>query len=139
MALTRITITLAPALLRAADRRARELGRSRSWVLAEALRLSLGGAWGGARTVRDAEGRGGGVRERAPAYESAALDKLGAYRREQLEADLALTPEQRVREAEETLRVAQVTGSPSLGHRLLFFDRYEDYLEWERREDLAPR
>lgn len=135
MALTRITITLAPALVRAADRRARELGRSRSWVLAEALRLSLGNA----RTVRDAEVRGGGVRERAPAYESAALDKLGAYRREQLEADLALTPEQRVREAEETLRVAQVTGSPSLGHRLLFFDRYEDYLEWERREDLAPR
>lgn len=60
---------------------------------------------------------------------------LGAARLDQLHRDMALTPEARIREAEETVRLTTVRqkGRPS---QLLMFDRFEDYLEWKRR-DLA--
>ena len=125
MALARISITVARDLLVAADRRAKKLERSRSWVVAEALRRYLA--------------RPGAVRESAVApYEAAGPKGLGSYRRAQLDADLALTPEQRVREAEQTARVAELAAGKRLGHRVLTFDRYEDYLEWKRRGDLVP-
>lgn len=125
MALARISITVARDLLAAANRRARELERSRSWVVAEALRRYLA--------------RPGVVRETAAtAYEASGPKGLGGYRRAQLAADLALTPEQRVREAEQTARVAGLAAGKRLGHRVLTFDRYEDYLEWKRRGDLVP-
>jgi len=54
-----------------------------------------------------------------------------------LEADLDLSPEERVKEAERTSRVSELrTPKPAVA-RVLAFDRYEDYLEWRRREDLA--
>lgn len=44
---------------------------------------------------------------------------------------MALTPEARIRAAEETLRLTMLRqkGRPS---QLLMFDRFEDYLEWKR-------
>ena len=126
MGLARITITLARDLLAAADRRAKELQRSRSWVVAEALRRYLA--------------RPSAVREQvAGPHEPSPAGALGNYRRAQLEADLALTPEQRVREAERTARVPELAGRKRPGHRVLIFDRYEDYLEWKRWEGVAPR
>lgn len=124
MALARISITLPRDLVAAADRRAKQLQRSRSWVVAEALRRYLASP--------------GAVREpTTPPYETSP--GLGAYRLAQLEADLALTPEQRVREAERTARVGELTRGRRPGHRVLTFDRYEDYLDWKRREGLAPQ
>lgn len=130
----RISVTLPPELVEAAGARARALDRSRSWVVAEALRRYLGQGPGeqaiaaGSEALRVAE-------PTAPLY---GAPGLGDYRLAQLEADLALTPEERVREAEETARVAEV-GSPGCRpHRILLFDRYEDYLEWKRREALVP-
>ena len=124
MSLARISITLPRELLTAADRRAKQLERSRSWVVAEALRRFMAGP--------------GAVREPSAApYEPSP--GLGAYRLAQLEADLALTPEQRVREAERTARVGELTRGKRPGHRVLTFDRYEDYLDWKRREGLAPQ
>lgn len=58
---------------------------------------------------------------------------LGAQRRAQLIADLALTPEARVRAAEETARVAFLR-NPLRVQRVLTFDRYEDYLDWKALE-----
>jgi hypothetical protein len=55
-----------------------------------------------------------------------------------LEADLALTPEERVREAERTAREGALARERGGARRLLQFDRYDDYLQWKRREDLAP-
>ena len=68
--------------------------------------------------------------------EVAYLGGLGALRTAQLEADLRLTPEERVIEAERTLQVEDVRrGSRKAQQdRLLTFDRYEDYVDWKRRE-----
>jgi hypothetical protein len=51
----------------------------------------------------------------------------------QLARDLALTPEERVRAAEETLRATPAETSRT--HRVMAFDRYEDFLEWQRTRD----
>ncbi len=129
MTLARITITLPPDLVEAADRRARELDRSRSWVVAEALKRHL-----------EAPEADGGVQHGQAVYESARdayrVRGLGDYRLAQLEADLALSPEQRIREAEETARTAESKERGWRGDRVLMFDRYEDYLAWKRRADL---
>ena len=64
---------------------------------------------------------------------------LGESRLAQLEADFALTPEQRVLEAERTAQLSnEVRRSVGRGEWIRSFDRYEDYLDWKRRGDLAP-
>jgi hypothetical protein len=111
----RITITIPRDLVEAADERARDLDRSRSWVLVEALRQYLRAP--------------AGVSEPAVAYRT----RLGSYRTRQLRADLRLTPEQRVREAERTARSV-----PPAHYRrrdqILTFDSFEAYLDWKRDE-----
>src|ERR1043166_2758341 len=77
----RIAITLPAQDLAAADRLARAQDRSRSWVIAEAIR----------RYAASGEG------EPSPG--------LGPYRLEQLKADPRLSPEERVRAAQRTLLV----------------------------------
>lgn len=130
----RISVTLPPELVEAADARAQALDRSRSWVVAEALRRYL--AAGPGEELAGARSRALHVAEpAAPAYGGPGL---GEYRLGQLEADLALTPEERVREAEETARVTESLSSGCRSQRILFFDRYGDYLEWKRREALLP-
>jgi hypothetical protein len=116
--LARITITLPRDLLAAADARAKRFDRSRSWVVADALRRSVTQSL---------------VSEPALPYGSAR--GLGEYRRTQLESDLALTPEERVLEAERTAREAELARGATPGAGVRFFDRYEDYLAWKRRED----
>jgi len=133
MTLSRISVTVPGELVEAADEVAARLDRSRSWVVAEALRRYLSEVGESdprrstAATVREV----GSTPYAAPG--------LGEYRRAQLEADLALTPEQRVREAEETARLSEVRGRDWQGDRVLMFDRYEDYLAWERWADLTSR
>ena len=118
--LARITVTLPADLLASADARARQLDRSRSWVVSEALRGYLA-----ASAVREPG---------TQAYGPKA--GLGEYRLRQLQADLALTPEQRVREAERTAREAELVRGIPKGRGLRFFDRYQDYLEWKRRGEI---
>jgi predicted transcriptional regulator len=117
MPLSRITITIPDELIGQADRKAAALDRSRSWVLVDALRRYL------AAPVA-------AVREPSVDY-AAGLD---AARAAQLAADLRMTPEERVLAAERTLRVDAQRGRAPLHDRVLSFDRYEDYLDWERRE-----
>jgi len=126
MAYARISVTLPKAVLAAADRRAKELDRSRSWVIAEALRQ-----WSGGPPASTAPGV---VREAGPTYE--AKPGLGEQRQAQLRADLELTPEQRVIEAERTARAVARTEGHWTG--ILAFDRFEDYLAWKRREVVLP-
>ena len=55
---------------------------------------------------------------------------LGASRLAQLKRDLLLSPEERVRAAEETLTLDRLrTGN--VPQRVIFFDRYEDYLDYK--------
>src|SRR6266699_5809494 len=88
MPYARIAITLPKDLVAAADRRAREIDRSRSRVIAAALRAYL-----------DSPPPPAQVREPVrPAYGS---DAIGSARRAQLERDLARTPAQRLAAAEQ--------------------------------------
>lgn len=127
MALIRISITIPEDLVARADDRARELDRSRSWVLVEALRQYL---------VGPSQPQVRAVREEAAHPYGPARRGLGAQRTAQLEADLRLTPEQRVVEAERTLRVSDQLRPGGGRDRVITFDTYEDYLHWVDREDL---
>ncbi len=111
----RIAITLPRQVLAAADRAASALDRSRSWVIAEAVRRF---------TVEP------------PTPPSSSTPGVGSSRRAQLAADLRLSPEERVREAEETMRTSRLAHGAGR-HGIVAFDRYEDYLEWKRVQDVA--
>lgn len=102
----KITITLPSADLAAADRLARLQDRSRSWIIAEALRRYVA------------------VHERAPA------ETLDAARREQLRRDLWLTAEQRLLEAED-IAVVSPTGPHSLEQPRVFAS-YDEFAAWRR-------
>lgn len=121
MALARISITIPEDLVAAADRKAEQLDRSRSWVLVHALRRYLSEP---PATVREPE---------VP-YATG----LGAARGAQLAADLRMTPEERVLAAERTARIDTERDRAPARDRVLTFDRYEDYLDWERRDALRP-
>jgi hypothetical protein len=132
MSYARISVTLPESLLVATDRRARDLDRPRSWVVAEALRTYLGDAEA-SPPQRAVPSR---VREPSVSYGAPLRPGIGPSRLAQLEADLALTPEERVLDAERTARAVPDRPRPSVS-RLLVFDRYEDYLDWKRREEFT--
>jgi hypothetical protein len=121
--LARISCTIPEDVLAAADRVAAREQRSRSWVISEAVRQFAVEVIPGPKAVREPAG---------PVYQTAPPG-LGSFRLAQLVADLQLTPEQRVIAAEETAAVSRVL-RPSRGPRLVQFDRFEDYLDWKRRE-----
>ena len=125
MTLERISITLPRDVLQGADRRARQLDRSRSWVIVEALRTYLAAS-------------GSSARESAPAPYGVTAPGLGPQRLAQLESDLRLTPEERIRAAEETARLGTRVGrAPARANRLISFDSYQDYVEWKRTSDIG--
>jgi hypothetical protein len=74
--------------LAAADRLAKAQDRSRSWIIAEAIRKYAA----------------------APDTGSLRSEGLGPYRLDQLIRDMALTPERRIRAAEQTLRLNRYVG-----------------------------
>jgi hypothetical protein len=120
MTTVRVTITIPGDLVEAADRRAAEEHRSRSWVLAEALRAYLTPAARGARSLAPPAAAG-----------------LGPSRHAQLEADLALSPEERVRLAEQTALVRPPDQRRGRRDQVLTFDRLEDFFAWEKREAIG--
>jgi hypothetical protein len=54
---------------------------------------------------------------------------LDPLRLAQLESDLRLTAEQRIRAAEATARVGERARGRARSHWVLSFDRYEDYVD----------
>src|SRR5207245_5160005 len=92
MALTRISITLPPEVLQAADKRARALDRSRSWLIVAAIRTYLATA---PAQVREVAGPVSGAQEVADA------------RRQHLASDLRRTPAERLRRADELAQLAR--------------------------------
>lgn len=117
MPYARIAITVPQDVLVATDRRARELDRSRSRVIVDALRAYLASPPAVREDVR-------------PAYGS---DAFGVARRQQLERDLARSPAERLRNAEEATRLAQ-RRRPRRGpvQQIIGFDSYEDFYEWKK-------
>src|SRR6266566_3448783 len=96
MALERISITLPKDVLAAADKRARALDRSRSWLIVEAIRAYVAAAPATAR-VREVA---------APPY--AAAQEVADARRHHLLTDLKRSPAERLRRAEELGRLARL-------------------------------
>ena len=121
MAKGRISITISEDLVHAADERAEALHCSRSWVLAEALRAYL------ARPSAVL------LRETPAQYASGP----GPDRLAQLEADMALTPEERVTSAEETALVSELSSPRPRRSQVLLFDSIEEFHAWERREAIG--
>ncbi|HKC41513.1 MAG TPA: ribbon-helix-helix protein, CopG family [Gemmatimonadales bacterium] len=117
MALKRISITLPKDVLDAADKRARALDRSRSWLIVEAVRAYLTAP----SRVRETE---------APAY---AVQEVADARRRHLLTDLKRSPAERLRRAEDLARLAR-QARPQRGRRnqVIGFDSYEDFYEWKR-------
>ena len=109
----RIAVSLPSATLKAADHLARQADRSRSWVIAEAVRRYADAA-----------------QDQAPVGVQAGL---GESRLAQLVADLRLTPEQRVKAAEDTVR-STPSRRARVSSRVMSFDTFEDYLHWKSVE-----
>ena len=122
--LARVTITVPGRLIEKADARAKREGRSRSWVLAEALRRFL-----------SEPAPPAAVRE--PVTTPYAVNPgLGEQRLDMLRADMRLTPTERIRNAEESTEDAfRIQRTPRVP-LVMAFDRYEDYLDWKRKDVL---
>jgi hypothetical protein len=121
MAFTRISITLPRDVLAAADRRARALDRSRSWLIVEAIRAYLATPLAAPARVRERD---------VPVY---AVQEVAEARRRHLAADLKRSPAERLRRAEELVRVArQVKPRRRRRQQVIGFDTYEDFYEWKR-------
>ena len=112
----RISITLPREVLAAADRRAKELDRPRSWVIAEAIRGYRSGP-------------------PSPAVAPPGAEEVAAARRQHLLADLRLAPEVRLRRADALLRLAPTSGKRRRA-QVIGFDSYEDFDSWKKARRL---
>lgn len=114
----RIAITLPQEVLASADRLARRLDRSRSWVIAEAIRQFAGSSqW--SRTA---------VREQT--WSPYATSLAEAARLRHLRTQSELTPEECLHRAEELLLLAPSRkGSPL--KQIIGFGRWEDFAHWK--------
>jgi len=119
MAYARISVTLPKSVLAAADRRAKELDRPRSWVIAEALRQWTGGAPPSAPNA---------VREAAsPEY---VAREFAEARHQRLVADLKLSPAERLQHATDLARLARTRRPSGSRAQIIGFDSYEDFYKW---------
>jgi len=123
--IARISMTLPADLLRQTDQEVRRLGRSRSWVIAEALRrgLPLAGESPAERAPV--------VREPVVAPYRETSPRLDPQRVHQLRRDLALTPEARLRASDDAVRLGNLAHPRAPLQRVIFFDRFEEYLRWK--------
>lgn len=118
----RVTFTVPADVLKTADTLAKRLGRSRSWVVTEALRRFTDGSPPSPFPQ---------VSESSPAPYTAGL---GEQRLALLEADLALTPEQRLQAAEElTDETLRLRPRPRY-RQILQFESLGDFFAWKKRD-----
>ncbi len=127
MPLERISITIPKDVLEAADRQAAELDRSRSWVVVDALRRYLGSVGAG----RSEEQPARMVREVAPILYVAG--EVAEARLRHLRAELALSPSERLRRAEELGSLARQAQRRGRRQQAIGFESYEDFYEWKKR------
>lgn len=126
--LDRISMTIPADLVRQADQLARQWDRSRSWVIAEAVRR-LGEQQKGTAMPGMVAERGVATPPLSTVPGNAG--RLDPYRRRLLADDVRLSPEARVLAAE---RTAREVPARSFGRLFISFDRREDYLEWKNLE-----
>ena len=130
MALTRISMTIPLALLKAADRRAKALRRSRSWVIVEALREFLGEQ--GSQGSQGREGSQGAAVREVVGHPYAAAAEIAEGRRGRLRAELALPPAERLRRGWELGQLGRERQPRGRRVQVIAFEHYEDYYEWKK-------
>ena len=113
----KIAITIPPEDLAAADRLAIELDRSRSWIVAEAVRRYVA-AEKAARSRSDA---------------SESRTRLDPSRAAQLARDVALSAEARVREAEDISVFS--SAQPAAMEQPRRFETFDAFSSWRRSRD----
>lgn len=133
-AYARISVTLPRDVLAEADRIAAELGRSRSWVLAEGVRKL---AVDPRHPEQSSSRKAPLLKGPATLPYGAQASGLGEYRLAQLQSDMRMGPEDRVRASEEMTRLSEML-YPGRPDQLLSFARYEDYLAWDFRSRIRP-
>lgn len=115
----RISITIPADVLKLADQLASKLDRSRSWVMGEAVR----------RMAQSSDVCV--VREPVTNPYAGHEVEMEAARLRRLKADLAATPEERLRDAEELVRLSRMVRPPRNRSQIIGFDSYEDYDRWK--------
>jgi hypothetical protein len=126
--IARISMTLPADLLRQTDQEARRLGRSRSWVIAEALRRAHAGI----------ETPSGLVREAGTASPYQAVhEEMELARERRLRAALAQSPAERLRQASELVHLARAVRPAKGRTQVIAFDTFEDYWLWKRAHRAA--
>jgi hypothetical protein len=132
---SRVTISIPRELVEAADRRAKDIDRSRSWVLTEALRRYLG-QLSSVRGVREEATTAYAVApERSVGGDEPAADaaaEIQAARARRLRSELALPALERLRRAEELARLGAPPTESGVSLQVLGFDTYEAYYEWKK-------
>lgn len=106
----RIAITLPPETLRAADELAARNDRSRSWIIAEAIRQYATRLGVTPYTVEE------------------TVDAIGASRLEQLRRDAALSPTARVHESESISAVGEAPARPTAPRTFSSYDAFQEWL-----------
>jgi hypothetical protein len=102
-------------VLAAIDRRAKELGRSRSWVVTEAAR-----SYAQTRVIRESD---------PDPYAAEFADA----RRRRLESDLRLPVVERFKHIAEMTRLGNARRRhSSRRHQVIGFDSYEEFYEWKK-------
>lgn len=139
--LARVTITIPESLIRAADARARAQGRSRSWVIADAVRRALAGEAATHPAAGSAELPAaprasvphpvGMVREPAAEAWGGVAVALTDARRRQLESDLRLTPAERLAHAQELARLADLAHPRPRRRQVIAFGTLDDFAAWK--------
>lgn len=145
MPLTRISITIPDDLVEWADERADALDRSRSWLIVEALRRYLRevGVRGERAMARVAESAPpvylATSEQTTPAQSVAPLaevvdiaPEIAAAQKRRLRAELQLSPEERLKRAEELGRLGLQAQGRKPRLQVIGFSSYEDYYEWKR-------
>ena len=120
--LQRISMTIPGDVLRHADLLARQWSRSRSWVISEAIR-QLGakpGASAAGHVVAEPSG---------PAYATLAIAEARAA---QLRRNLALSPAERLRQAEALVNLARAVRRRPTRRQVIGFDSLEDFVQWNK-------
>ena len=128
--IARISITLPADLLHLADQEAARQGRSRSWVIAEAIRHAVSPAGGSAGPVSE-------VRETVVSPYAAVAEDMEQARERRLRAALALSPSERLGRAEELVRLARAVRPRHARAQVIGFDTFEDFWRWKKAHRAA--
>lgn len=122
LSLRRISMTIPGEVLRQADLLARRWSRSRSWVISEAIRQLAAEPGSSAVPSVVAE----------PSVPGYAAAEIARARTTQLQRNLALSPAERLRQAEGLVNLGRAVRRRPARRQIIAFDTLEDFARWKK-------